>query len=278
MSRSKWSPAIASLAVLGLVFCHNIARGEESAYAPSTETNASTVSTPTVVPEKAACSVQQSCNGEMCINRYWVVDVSAVWLAPLQTQHFATCGLATLGVDNQPNSVLEGVQSTTDDDFTISPRIALGIQGDCWGLVMRYWRLQTGDLDSDFAFRSGEGASGTSCFKAETLDLEVTRLLANARTAPCCKSPAACVMPNWNRAAELGFSETGANGFYQSSVLAKNKFSGAGFTLALQGVHPVNCSCFNLFFCLRGSLMFDANQSDYVATRTDWTAACPLVQ
>jgi hypothetical protein len=70
--------------------------------------------------------------------------------------------------------------------------------------------------------------------------------------------------------AELGFSETGTNGYYQSSVLAKNEFSGTGFTLALQGVRPVNCSCFNLFFSVRGSIMFDPNQTDYVATRADW--------
>ena len=54
-------------------------------------------------------------------------------------------------------TILEGVETTTDDDFTLSPRIALGVQGDCWGLVVRYWRLDTGDLDSDFAYRYRRG-------------------------------------------------------------------------------------------------------------------------
>jgi hypothetical protein len=275
MSRSKWSPVIASLAVLGLVFCHNIARGEESAYAPSPETNASTVSAPTVVPQQAPCSVQQSCNGEMCINRYWVIDVSAVWLAPLQTQHFATAGVGTFDRQGQLSSTLEGVESTTDDDFTISPRIVLGVQGDCWGLVMRYWRLQTGDLDSNFAFGTGEGASGTSFFKAETLDLEVTRLLAKRENGTMLQVSGGVRYAQLQQGAELGFNETGATGYYQTSALAKNEFNGTGFTMALQGVRPVNCSCFNLFFSVRGSIMFDPHQTDYVATRADWTALAP---
>ena len=273
MSRSKWSPLIASLAALGLLLCYNVACGESLASAPTPDTNATTVSAPTVVAEKAPCCVEQSCNGEMCIDRHWIVDVSAVWLAPIQSQHFATAGIATLDRNGQLDTVLEGVQTTTDDDFTVSPRIALGVQGDCWGLVIRYWRLETGDLDSAFTPVTGEGAESTSSFKAETLDLEVTRLLDKRCDGTMLQVSGGVRYAQLRQGTDLSFSETGATGFYQTSVLAKNEFSGAGFTLALQGVRPVNCSCFNLFYSVRGSVMFDPHQTDYVATRADWVGA-----
>jgi hypothetical protein len=284
MSRSKWSPMVASLVALGLLLCGNIARGDELASAPSPDAIVSTASAPTAAPEKAAGSVQQacnagcveqSCNGEMCINRHWIIDVSAVWLAPIQSQHFGVAGLGTLLPNTQIGEIREGVATTTDDDFTISPRIALGVQGECWGFLVRYWRLQTGDLDSDFAFRTGEGASAATCFKAETLDLEVTRLLDQRENGTMLQVSGGVRYAQLREGADLSFSETGETGNYQTSVLAKQEFSGAGFTLALQGVRPVNCSCFNLFYSVRGSILFDANASNYVATRADWAAVAP---
>jgi hypothetical protein len=277
MSRSKWSPVIASLAVLGLVLCHNIARGDALASAPLPDTTANTVSSssPAVVPEKGCCSVEQECNGAMCINRHWIIDVSGVWLAPIQSQNFGVAGVGTLDTNLNIGTVLEGVTTTTDDAFTLSPRIAVGVQGECWGLVARYWHLGTGDLDSDFAFVTGEGASATSCFKAETFDLEVTRLLEQRCNGTMLQVSGGVRYAQLRQGADLNFSETGETGFYQTGVLTKNEFSGAGFTLALQGLRPVNCSCFNLFYSVRGSLMFDPHQTDYVATRADWTAVAP---
>jgi hypothetical protein len=281
MSCFKWSPVIASLVAVGLAFCGNIARGDDLASAPSPD--ASMVSSSnTAVPDKAACltekpacCVEQSCNGEMCINRHWIIDVSGVWLAPIQSQHFAAAGLGTLDTNANLATITEGVATTTDDSFTLTPRIALGVQGDCWGLVVRYWRLCNGDLDSDIAFRTGEGASAASTLQAETFDLEVTRLLEKRENGTMLQVSGGVRYAQLRQGADLAFSETGATGFYQTSVLAKNEFGGAGFTLALQGVRPVNCSCFNLFYSVRGSILFDANQTNYVATRADWTAVAP---
>jgi hypothetical protein len=281
MSRSKWSPVIASLSAVGLLFCVNMARGDALASAPLPDGYANTVSAPaTTAPEKSAClqdktacCVEQSCNGEMCINRHWIVDVSGVWLAPIQSQSFGVAGLGRFDPNGNLATLVEGVGTTTDDDFTLSPRIALGVQGECWGLVMRYWRLETGSLDSDFTLVTGEGASASSLFKAETLDLEVTRLLDKRENGTMLQVSGGVRYAQLRQGAELGFSETTAAGNYQTGVLAKNEFSGAGFTLALQGVRPVNCSCFNLFYSLRGSLMFDSHQTDYVATRADWLGA-----
>jgi hypothetical protein len=267
---------IASLVAVGLIFCGTIARGEELASAPSPEATANTECAPSkAIPEKAGCCVEQACNGEMCINHYWIVDVSGVWLAPIQSQHYAAAGLATLSPVGQPDAVVEGVATTTDDNFTLSPRITLGVQGECWGFVVRYWRLQTGDLDSDFAFQTGEGAGSAACFKAETFDLEVTRLLAQRENGGRLQVSGGIRYAQLLEGSELSFSETGAGGNYQDAVLAKHDFSGAGLTMALQGVRPVNCSCFNLFFCLRGSIMFDSQSSDYVATRADWAGVAP---
>ena len=122
--------------------------------------------------------------------------------------------------------------------------------------------------------RGGEGAQGASCFKAETLDLEVTRLLGGDCKDNMYRASFGFRYAQLHEAASLGFSDTvGGDSFYQTSVFTQHDFSGPGLTVGLQGLHRVNCSNFNLFFDARASLMFDANDSEYVATRADWVGA-----
>jgi hypothetical protein len=201
--------------------------------------------------------------------------VAAVWLAPIQCQQFATCGLATLDGQGHIDQVVEGVRSTTDGDFTISPRITLGMQGDCWGVLARYWRFQNGSLDSDFAHPTCDGADGATCFNLETFDLEVTRLIVPNCDGRMLRASFGVRYAQMHEAANLSFSETGADGWYQSSVFARHDFSGPGLTMGLQGIRPVGCGCFNLFFDARLSFLFDDEARNYVETRADYVSDTP---
>jgi hypothetical protein len=216
----------------------------------------------------------------MCINRNWIVDIDAVWLAPIQHQNLGAVGLGYLDPASTAHNVIIDpsleFDTRNNSDFTLSPRITFGIQGECWGVLARYWRLQTGCVDGLFApgygeGRGGEGLQPDSAFKAETLDLEVTRLLGGDCKDNMYRASFGFRYAQLQEAANLGFSDSvGADNFYQTDVFTKHDFSGPGVTMGLQGLHRVNCSNFNLFFDVRASLLFDANDNEYVATRADW--------
>ena len=194
----------------------------------------------------------------MCINRHWIVDVSAVWLAPIQSQHFATAGVGTL--DAELATSAESWKESRRQPMTTS-HCRHGLPWEFRETVGASWPAIGGSIQAIstpiLRTATGEGASSASCFKAETFDLEVTRLLDKRCDGTMLQVSGGVRYAQLQQGADLSFSETGATGYYQTSVLAKNEFSGTGFTLALQGVRPVNCSCFNLFFSVRGSLLFD---------------------
>jgi len=275
------------LAALSLLLGQNAAWGEELESAPQPgDVGGGAPAQKSALATDTPCCVQQACNGEMCINRSWIVDIDAVFLAPIQSQHFGVAGLATLDSRSTPDNVilgtvLGGVETTNDNDFTISPRVTLGVQGECWGVLARYWRMQTGDLDAQFVpgnglGAGGEGAQGASSFKAETFDLELTRILSSGCDCGMLRVSGGFRYAQLHEAADLAFSATNLGlGYYQTSVFAKQNFSGPGLTMGLQGYRPVGCGNFNLFFDARASIIFDTDADNYVATRADWVGTTP---
>ncbi len=271
MSRSKWSLVFGSLAALGLLVCQNLARGDELESAPQPPDGSSApVQKPVLQKENTNACVQQACNGEMCINRNWIVDVDAVWLAPIQHQNFGSVGFGTLtGTPLAPVGSTATADTTNPSDFTLSPRITLGVQGDCWGVLVRYWHLQTGDLSTDLAPSVPlptflNGTSSSSVFEAETFDLEVTRLLAGNNEDNMFRASFGFRYAQLEEAAGLAFG-----GVDYGGVFARHEFSGPGVTCALQGVHQVNGTNFNLFFDARGSFIVDNNATTYAASTFD---------
>ena len=262
MSCSKWSIVFGSLAALSLLLCQNVARGEELESAPQPPDGASSAPAPNcVLPKDNGCCAQQPCAGEMCLDRFWIVDVDAVWLAPIQHQSFGTIGVATTDT-----TVVAG-QTMNDSDFTLSPRITLGVQGECWGVLIRYWRLQTGTVDPELG-HTADGLACDSLFRAETLDLELTRLLDGDCKENMFRLSFGFRYAQLKEAASLSYSELLDDTiWYHSSVFTQHEFSGPGLTVGLQGFHQVNCSNFYLFFDARASLIIDNTASNYVATR-----------
>jgi hypothetical protein len=228
----------------------------------------------------AACQACQagspSCQatgcGECCANRNWIVEVEGVWLSPTQHQNFGSVQLATV----DPTTLHE-VGTQNDGDFTLSPRITLGVQGECWGLLARYWHIQTGDVGARYDLLEGNGTAQANAFQAQTFDLEATRLLCTCGGTEM-RASFGVRYAQLDEANALTFNQLNGEGYYEGQVFTQHCFNGVGPTLGITGIRPSRCcSNFHLFFDGRVSLLFDSDTSDFAATRATWLSGAPAL-
>lgn len=103
-------------------------------------------------------------------------------------------------------------------------------------------------------------------FRAETLDLEATRLF-------CWR--------DWTNQFAFGVryaqldEATGSSAtrvvddvIFSGSSFARNEFSGTGLTAALSGYKPLNCRNFCLYYSARGSFLWDGNALSMAQTQS----------
>ncbi|HEX3726925.1 MAG TPA: hypothetical protein VHV08_11810 [Pirellulales bacterium] len=163
-----------------------------------------------------------------------------------------------------PNSSANLISNTalgsTDGSMLVAPRITFGFQGECWGLVGRYWNATnwaTGGFTPAIPVTNGVGIANFDGFKAYTADLEVQRRF----------SPGA-----WNmygffgvRYASLNndrsLNVTTLNGITDANTLTtaftSQQFNGTGLTFGFWGNRPLCCdSPFSLFFANRYSILW----------------------
>ena len=192
----------------------------------------------------------------MRIHRNWIVDFDAVWLTPIQHQTFGS--ITTTGIGSIPTTV---VNTTNNEDFTLSPRITLGIQGDRWGVLVRYWQFQNGNIVTNVPV--GQAIAGKitgNDFKAETLDLELARIIDGYDPDNMYRLSFGCRYAELGEDAQLA-SNTFAGLTNMGYVFGRSEFTGPGMTVGLQGLHRLNGSNFNLFFDSRVSYLYDTNAS-----------------
>ena len=149
-----------------------------------------------------------------------------------------------------------------------TPRVTLGYQGECWGFDVRYWRMQEPTELNSLGVQEWCGADQQTCFRAETLDLEATRLFCWGET-----------QMQWSFGVRYGEFEQSSGlmayqavnaplgtDLYAGFANARHAFGGVGLTTALTGVRPVGCGNFSLFYSLRASLLWDSNATTSVQT------------
>ena len=179
------------------------------------------------------------------------MGIETVWLSPqLQRRPFSEYEIAN---EETFGDFHGGVPS----GLFITPRVTLGYQGECWGVQARYWRMEEGtDRQVPGIGRNiFDNNSACGLFRAETVDLEGTRLFC---------------WQDWKNQLAFGvryaqLDEMSASSatqavdgaLFSGSSYARNEFGGAGLTLGLSGYRPVNCRCFNLFYNVRGSMLWD---------------------
>jgi hypothetical protein len=217
--------------------------------------------------KEAAPAVQVGCGPtcESCAKDSgcprWIVGVEAVWLSPQHPTPLSTYDIA--------NTTLIGAYSGTNvDGLFMTPRISLGYQTDTWGIQGRYWRMSESSDQYVPAIGEGilDGNTNNGIFKAETIDLEATRLF--------CWRDTTNLFSFGVRHGELDQSSLmTANQVYRGSIytgsaFSREEFAGTGLTAGLAGYKPIQCRNFCLFYSVRGSLLWDNNALNQVETRS----------
>ncbi len=224
-----------------------------------------TADTKEPAPKEAAPTTQVNC-GAGCGScgcdsgccAHWILGIETVWLSP-QLQRHAVADYAIADTE-----LVGEYRGGVPSGLFMTPRITLGYQGECWGVQTRYWRMNE---SSTHFFPTVEGPIlSTGNFHAETIDVEATRML---------------YWQDWTNQFAFGvcyaqmdeFSSTQANevvgtALYSGSAYSRNKFGGPGLTAALSGYRPVNCRNFNLFYSVRGSVLWDNDTISDVETES----------
>jgi hypothetical protein len=184
-----------------------------------------------------------------CAN--WTLGIEAVWLSPQYDRPYASYAITDTG----RTTLYNYYKGSQPEGLFITPRISLGRQWDCWGVQMRYWRMrESGNRFIPSNGYTDNGIEYCSLFKAETLDLEATRRF--------CWGNSMNLLSFGVRYAELDQS-TGLNvtqeiygADYIGNAFARHSISGSGLTMAWTGYKCLPCRNFNLFYSLRGSIVW----------------------
>lgn len=214
-----------------------------------------------------------------CCGHCWhvIASVEGTFFWPQFSRNFLTNTLTnSLGTET---SVSNTVNGGAEGRLLAAPRITAGIQGECWGLVGRYWYANVGNsafvpsIPGDDLY----GITGFETFRAYTVDLEAQR-----RFCWC----------NWDmygfggvRYASLNddrFLAT-TNSFGGPSLTATSfagqQFNGTGLTWGFMGTRPIWCddSPWKLFYATRYSTLWGngvvAAQTNAIARNTLGTAS-----
>ena len=188
-----------------------------------------------------------------------VAQAEATFFWPQFNREFLTAQFTNpiTSRDLVSNTALE----STEGSMLVAPRLTLGFQGECWGLVGRYWNATNwaSGIEPTLPSQTGVGITNVDMFKAYTVDLEVQRRMClgawssygffGVRHAGVDNDRLLNVASLGNLVAGLGDTNTTATSLAQ--------FNGTGLTFGLWGIRPVCCgSPFSFFFANRYSYLF----------------------
>ncbi len=242
------------------------------------------------------CCSSQCCNGNGCCNGaccnaccgppcYWLAGVEATFFGPNLNTGFVSYQIQDQFPAVDVNETF-GSEDIAIDDFYVAPRLWLGAQYGCWGVVGRYWHMQAAEAAFDpFTFTPPGptpdfGYFIHNRFEAYTIDLELTRSF-------CCYDTKNTVSFGTRYASILhdnalsvdGQVNNGAGGLGVISGNARSNRSahGTGITGSWQGRRPFFCnSCLHLFYGTRGSVVWgpisNSVETDTIEITTGATA------
>ncbi len=109
-----------------------------------------------------------------------------------------------------------------------------------------------------------DGADQQACFRAETLNVEATRLFCWGDTQM--QWTFGVGYADFEQSTSLAAYQLCGNDVYAGYATARNAFGGIGLTTSLTGIRPIGCGNFNLFYSARASLLWDNNAVTSVDT------------
>jgi len=203
-----------------------------------------------------------------CCTGNWVLGAEALWLSAQRGDRAVTYEIGPVRAD--PVDVFS-TGETNLDGLYITPRLWVGYQGERWGIMARYWRMnEASGIDAPFivdeqTIISNPGVNMYNRFKAETIDLEATRFF--------CLGASRNVVSFGVRYAELKqrdclavFEAVEGEGLYTGYAASGQQFSGVGFTMGLTGLKPIGCKNAHIFYGLRGSVLWDDDARNFAET------------
>jgi hypothetical protein len=185
-----------------------------------------------------------------------VAGVEATFFWPQLSRTFLQTGFNNaLGPVEVINDAALG---SADGNLLLGPRITLGLQGDCWGLMGRYWNSGNwaNGYTPSFPDATQSGILLFDTFRAYTLDLEVQRRF-------CWR--------NWdsygyfgvrygsvNNDRSLGIQNSFGTDLVEASAFAGQQFNGTGITFGVFGLRPLFCDdgALKVYFKNRYSILW----------------------
>lgn len=203
-----------------------------------------------------------------CRRRTLVMGTEAVFLSPDlngRRSSFVFENFATPSHYNySPGSSV--VEDAALDDFYIAPRLWLGVQGQCWGVVGRYFHLRAGENDYDpyIPATLDQGYDVNSVFDAYYTDLELTRNFCLHGSKNQFTFGARYALIEHNESV-IAMAEV-PQGLINGGARSNRQAHGTGLTFGLNGRKPLfRNSCAHWFYNVRSSILW-GNTTNSVET------------
>ena len=195
-----------------------------------------------------------------CCQRRWrpYAGVAATFLAPSHN----TGGGAAILTGNYATGTTTLDRTATDRQMNISPRLWLGVQGETWGAVVRYWNWSStvGGLSEVPAFIPTAGNAGLftqNYLHLQTLDAEVTRYL-RARRSDIWFSFGFRYAAFQRGSGLVNISRVGTvPTLINSTAMESTNFYGGGLTTGLFGKTPIQGTNLSWIYSGRASVVWD---------------------
>ncbi len=199
------------------------------------------------------CSTCTTCY-EPCLQ--FVVGVEATMFWPQISRSFLNTGFTNdLGSVDIVNNASQG---SVEGGFLVGPRITMGVQGERYGLVGRYWNSGTSANGFVPAFPDAiqSGVILFDTFNLYTVDLEVQRRFFWRNWDMFGFFGARYASVNNDRS--LWIQNSFGDDLVQSSAFAGQQFNGAGVTFGVFGLRPLFCDdgALNAYFSNRYSILW----------------------
>jgi hypothetical protein len=195
------------------------------------------------------------------------VGVEALFLAPTQN----TSGGTNYSVFNgSPTTPTNSYNSSSASGMIVTPRLWMGVMGECWGVGVRYWRFADGAGGSTFPSGTNQGLFSQSFLKLQTFDLEGIRRFYYGNSQLWLSVGARYAQ--FSRGSSTSSTDVFGGNFYSASAASGAGFNGTGITTGLFGLTPIGCSCWNLFYGGRVSYLWDSSAGAVAQTNASFAS------
>jgi hypothetical protein len=202
-----------------------------------------------------------ACSSLCCdpqVSVYALVEGTFFW--PQFHRNFMTSSYVNPNTIAPVNIATNSALGSTDGSFLAAPRITLGVQGERWGILARYWNANSWATGFTPANPGGTapGITNFDGFKAYTADIELQRRGSIGAWNLYGFGGGRYASVNNDRnlnVSTFGGLPAGAGDTITSSF-ASQQFNGTGVTFGFWGTRTLGCSPFKLFVSNRYSYLW----------------------